>query len=130
MQQYKARYQSRCKIYKTSNHSIQCLRLHSKAHQGLPLLNGSFVTRFWFSNMTDRYRGKNMINNILLIGIFKKKISFQLTISFFQCFDHLARTFVNLWLTQKDLFVNPFSWLSRFPSSISFFHPFFCLWNV
>jgi hypothetical protein len=56
MQQYKARYQSRYKMYTTSNHSIEHSCLHSMAQQGLPLLNGSFATRLRFTKMTDRYR--------------------------------------------------------------------------
>jgi hypothetical protein len=39
------RYQSRYKIYKTSNHSIESSCLRPEAQQGLPHLNGSFASR-------------------------------------------------------------------------------------
>ncbi len=61
MQQYKAKYQSRYKMYTTSNHSIQCSCPHSMAQQGLPILNGSFATRLRFTKMTDRYWVKQMV---------------------------------------------------------------------
>ncbi len=53
-------------MYTTSNQSIQCSCLHSIVQQGLPLLNGSFATRLWFSKMTDRYGGVSFVFSLLI----------------------------------------------------------------